>query len=131
MSKPILDALKSRLYASTALMTAVGNRIYLNTAPANASLPLIVYRVESVTTTPHFGGITRYDLSVEFNFFYSNSGGQDIHSTADLLEAALATPLTVTGFDRARFVRSSAGVPSFSDDSWTMIETYKVVAFDT
>jgi hypothetical protein len=73
----------------------------------------------------------KHTMEFEFQFFFSNSGTQDIHSAAAGLAAALATPLTVTGFDRAVFVRQQVGVPSFSDDSWTMTETYRATAFDT
>lgn len=131
MSKAILDALKTRLYASTSLMTALGNRAYLDSGPVNAALPLLVYRSTGVRTTPIFGSVTRYDLDFEFQFFFNNTGTQDIHTVSALLKTALSTPLSPTGFDRATFVRGEAGAPSFSDDSWTMIETYRAIAFDT
>lgn len=131
MSQAILDALKTRLYATTALATTFGSRMYLDVAPANAALPLLVYRAPTMRTIPHFGGVVRREMSFEFQMFFNNTGSQDIHAGAANLATALATPLTVTGFDRATFVRTDAGVPSRTDDSWTMIERYRAVAFDT
>lgn len=131
MSQAILDALKTRLYATSALAATFGNRMYLDVAPANALLPLLVYRAPTMRTIPMFGGITKREMSFEFQMFFGNTGTQDIHTGAANLATALATSLAVTGFDRATFVRTDAGVPSRADDSWTMIERYRAVAFDT
>ena len=130
MSKAILDALKTRLYATTALTTTFGSRIYLDVAPANASLPLMVYRAATDMLVPHFGGVTRHDLEFEFQLFFDNTGSQTIHTAASQLATALSTPITVTGFDRATFVRTEAGIPSRTDDSWSMTERYRATAFD-
>ena len=130
MSQAILNALKTRLYATSSLTTTFGSRIYLDQAPANAQLPLLIYRTPEVSTTPMFAGVTMHRGDVEFQMFFDNTGSQTIHTGAANLATALATPLTVTGFDRATFQRVSSGVPSRSDDSWTMTETYRMTAFD-
>jgi hypothetical protein len=130
MSQAVLNALKTRLHATAALTAVVGTRIYLDVGVANAVLPLLVYRSVGTRTEPMMSAV-KHTMEFEFQFFFSNSGTQDIHSAAAGLAAALATPLTVTGFDRAVFVRQQVGVPSFSDDSWTMTETYRATAFDT
>lgn len=129
--KPMLDAVKSRLYATSALTTALGSRIYLDQAPANASFPLLVYGTRaSATVTPHFGGQNRYDLVVEFLIVYSNAGSDGIYTIASALETALSTAMTATGFDRVSAVKVSSSVPSFEDDAWSMTETYRLTAFD-
>ena len=131
MSQAILNALKTRLYATTALTTTFGSRIYLDQAPANAQLPLLIYRTPQVTTTPMFGSIVMHRADFEFQMFFDGTGSQTIHTGAANLATALATPLTVSGFDRATFQRIQAGVPSKTDDSWSMTETYRMTAFDT
>jgi hypothetical protein len=130
VSQAILNALKTRLHATTALTTVVGTRIYLDVGVANAPLPLLVYRATS-TRVERMMSVTRHTMEFEFEFHFSNSGTQDIHTAAAGLATALSTSLSVTGFDRAVFVRQQSGVPSFSDDAWTMTETYRATAFDT
>ena len=130
MSQAILNALKTRLHTTTALTALVGTRIYLDVGVANAALPLLVYRATS-TRVEKLMSATRHTMDFEFEFHFSNSGTQDIHTAAAALATALSTPLTVTGFDRAVFVRQESGVPSFSDDAWSMTETYRATAFDT
>lgn len=130
MSQAILNALKTRLHSTAALTAVVGTRIYLDVGVANAPLPLLVYRATS-TRVERMMSATRHTMEFEFEFHFSNSGTQDIHTAASALATALSTSLSVTGFDRAVFVRQESGVPSFSDDAWTMTETYKATAFDT
>jgi hypothetical protein len=131
MAKPIMDALKTRLYATSALTTALGSRIYLDEGPANAALPLLVYSATNSQVVPMFGGVTRYDITVDFNIAYSNSGTTDIWTIAGHIETALSTSMTATGFDRVRATKVSGGVPSFENDAWSMVETYRLTAFDT
>jgi len=133
MAKPMMDALKTRLHATSALTTPLSSRIYLDEGPANAALPLIVYRAAESTVTPMMGSgtIKRYDILVDFEIAYANSGTTDIWTIAGALETALSTTMTATGFDRVSAVKVSGGVPSFSDDSWSMIERYRLTAFDT
>lgn len=128
--KPILDAVKKTIGDST-LSTALGNRIYLDQAPANAAFPLLVWGTQaSATVTPHFGGRNRYDLTVNFLFVYSNAGSDDIYTATATLETALSTSMTATGFDRVSAVKVASSVPSFEDDAWSMTETYRLTAFD-
>jgi len=130
--KPILDAVKTRLYANSTLTSALGSRIYLDQAPSNAAFPLLVYGTQaSATITPHFGGQNRYDLTVNFLFVYSNAGADAIYTATSALETALSTTMSATGFDRVSAVKVSATVPSFDDDAWSMTETYRLTAFDT
>lgn len=130
MSQAILNALKTRLYATSSLTTTFGSRIYLDQAPANAQLPLLVYRATEDRTTPMFG-MVMHQIDFDFEMFFDNTGSQTIHTGAANLASALSTPLTVSGFDRASFVRTAAGVPSRSDDAWSMTERYRATAFDT
>lgn len=129
--KAILDALKARLYATGSLTTAVGSRIYLDNAPANSQFPRLVYRATEATATPMFGGLTRYDVEVEFRYFYSNAGDVAIWTASAAVATALATKMTATGFDAVRSVKIAGGVPAFEDDSWSMIDRYRLTAFDT
>lgn len=133
--KAILDALKTRLYATTAFANVFGGgatpRIYLDQGPADAAFPLCVYAPQAGTVQRMMGGVVRHEFEVEFRFFASADQAAALHSASAALDAGLATALTVTGFDRATVTRSSAGAPSFADDSWTMTERYRVVAFDT
>lgn len=131
MSKAILDALKTRLHATAALTTRFGSRMYLDVAPANSPFPLMVYRAPSARTTPMYGAVVRFDMEFEFEMFFDGTGSQNIHTAASELATALSTALTVTGFDRAVFIRTEAGVPSRLDDSWSMTERYRAVAHDT
>jgi len=130
MSKAILDAMKTRLYATASLTALVGQKIYLNSAPANQTLPLLIFAATEVRTTPFFGGLTKHELDVEFQIQYATPSPLDAYNVADAISTALATPMSVTGFDAARATRVSRGVPSFTDDGWTMIERWRVVAHD-
>jgi hypothetical protein len=128
--KAILDALKTRLHGTLALTNVIGTRIYLDVGVANAPLPLLIYRATE-SRVERLMGVTKHTMTFEFEFFFSNSGTQDIHTAAAALATALSTPLTVSGFDRAVFIREEAGAPSFADDSWSITETYRATAFDT
>lgn len=130
MSKAILDAVKTRLYATASLTALVGQRIYLNSAETNDRLPLVVYTAADVRTTPYFGSITRHEIDLEFQIQYGTNSGVEAYQVADAIASALSTPISVTGFDAARSTRTARGVPSFSDDGWTMIERWRVVAHD-
>lgn len=130
MSKAILDAIKTRLYATTALTTPLASRIYYNSAPANAYLPLLVYTA-TVRTTPFFGSVTRHELEIEFAIQYNNETGTDAYAISDAIASALSTSISVSGFDALRATRLERGVPSFSDDGWTMTERWRAVAHDT
>jgi len=132
MSKAILDALKSRLYGTTALTNIFGTAIYLEQGPVGDNAPILVYRSTGMRTTPMFGGVVRCELDLEFRMNLGNSGDSAGHTAAAALQTALSTPLTsVTGFDRVRLIQTQSAVPSFEDDSWTMVETYRAVAHDT
>ena len=132
MSKAILDALKTRLYASSGLNAIFGTKIYLTEGPADIVTPIMVYKSDRMSTTPYFGSVTRCELEIEFIFHLGNAGDSSGHTAATALATALATPLTgVTGFDRVRFTQIESGVPSFADDTWTMIERYRAIAHDT
>jgi hypothetical protein len=130
MSKAILDAIKTRLYATASLTALVGQKIYLGSGPANESLPLLIFTAPEIRTTPYFGGITKHELEIEFQIQLDTTSGIDLYNVADAVATALSTPISVTGFDAARSTRVSRGVPSFTDDGWTMIERWRVVAHD-
>lgn len=132
MSKAILDALKTRLYATAGLTSIFGTKIYLTEGPMDIVPPLMIYRSASMSTTPYFGSVTRCELEIEFIFHLGSSGDSTGHTAAAALQTALASPLTsVTGFDRVRFTQLESGVPSFADDSWTIVERYRAIAHDT
>ena len=99
-------------------------------APANQTLPLLIFAATEVRTTPFFGGLTKHELDVEFQIQYATPSPLDAYNVADAISTALSTPMSVTGFDAARATRVSRGVPSFTDDGWTMIERWRVVAHD-
>lgn len=129
--KAILDAIKTRLYLQTALTTALSSRIYLDTAPADAQLPLLVYApVAPASTTQHFGGVVRYDMTVTFQIIYTNAGTDSIYTIASAIETAMSTTMTATGYDRVTAVKQSSSAPSFADDAWSITETYRLTAFD-
>lgn len=126
----ILDALKSRLFATSSLTNVVGQRIYLDAGPANAALPLLVYSATNIDVQP-YNTATRYVVDFAFTFYFGNSGTQDIHTATAALATALSTSTSPTGFDRCKFVLTSTGAPSFADDGWTIVVEYRAFAFDT
>ena len=130
MSKVILDAIKTRLYATASLTALVSTRIYLNSAEANDRFPLVIFAATEVRTTPYFGSIVRHEIDLEFQIQLGTTSGLDCYNVADAIATALSTPMSVTGFDAARATRVARGVPSFTDDGWTMIERWRVVAHD-
>lgn len=132
MSKAILDALNSRLDATAALATIVGSKIYLQEGPTDVNPPLLVYKATAVRTTPYFGAVTRVEIDLDFIFHLGNVGTATGYTAAAALATALSTPLTsVTGYDRVRFTQVESGVPSFEDDSWSIVERYRAIAHDT
>ena len=129
MSKALLDAVQTKLAAST-IGTTLGNRFALSIAETDAILPLMVYDVESYTTTPIFGTAVRYEVVFFFTFHAKGAYGTAIHTLSTQLETALtAAPLSATGFDRLTFTKLSNGVPSFSDDAWSMTDRYRAVGY--
>lgn len=131
--KAILDAIKTRLYATSALTTPLGGatpRIYLDSAPADTPMPLMVYKPQADNLSRMFGGDTRHQFDISFEIYVEASTPSQLHTLAAALGTAFATTLTVTGFDRATVTRQTAGVPSFSDSAWSIVEVYRVVAHD-
>jgi len=129
MSKALLDAVQTKLAAST-IGSTLGNRFALSIAETDAILPLMVYDVESYTTTPIFGTAVRYEVVFFFTFHAKGSYGTAIHTLSTQLETALtAAPIAATGFDRLTFTKLSNGVPSFSDDAWSMTDRYRAVGY--
>lgn len=131
--KNILDAIKTRLYATSSLTTLVGGatpRIYLDSAPADTAMPLIVYKPQPDNLSRMFGGDTRHQFDINFEVYVEAANPSQLHTIAAALGTAFATTLTVTGFDRATLTRQTAGVPSFSDSAWSIVEVYRVVAHD-
>ena len=127
--RAILDAIWTRLAAST-VYTTLGGRIYLSQGEADVILPLMVYNSAETTVENLFGGVVKHSMDIEFQIFFDNTGTAIIHTVASQLATALSTTTTATGFDRVSFVRLSSGVPSFADDSWSMTERYRAIAFD-
>lgn len=129
MSKALLDAIQTKLAAST-IGSTLGNRFALSIAETDAILPLMVYDVESYSTTPLFGTAVRYEVVFFFAFYAKGSYGTSIHTLSTQLETALtAAPIAATGFDRLTFTKLSNGVPSFSDDAWSMTDRYRAVGY--
>lgn len=128
MSKAILDALYTRLSGAT-LGTTLSGRIYISEGPPDALLPLLVYATDSYQVAKVFGNQERHDLQIDFTFYQRNTGGTTIHTLRDQLETALASKLTPTGYDRCTFILANRGVPSFSDDSWTLTDRYRAIGF--
>jgi len=123
----VMIALANRFKGST-LETALGGRIYADSGPADAAIPLLIWTLESVAVSKIFGGAQKFDMNFSFAFY--ESGDQTtIHTRSSQLETLLATKLSATGFDRVTFVRTNSGVPSFSDDGWTMTDKYKAVGY--
>lgn len=131
MSKAILDSIKTALYADATLTSALGSRIYLDSAPHDAFLPLLVYRIAKMDTAPMFGSVTKFTMAIEFQLYYSNAAVATAYTARDRITAILASTTAPTGFDRCTFVRTESGVPSILDDSWTIIDRYTATAFDT
>jgi len=74
----------------------------------------------------------RVEIDLDFIFHLGNAGTATGYTAAAALATALSTPLTsVTGYDRVRFTQVEAGVPSFEDDSWSIVERYRAIAHDT
>jgi hypothetical protein len=130
-SKAILDAIWTKLAAST-LYTTLGGRIALNSLPADTRLPLLVYGpTGEPSISKAFGGVDRYDLELEFTFWQSGSDGTTAYTLSDSLVTALSGTISPTGFDRLTVVRTAVGVPSFSDDCWSISDRYRAVGFKT
>jgi hypothetical protein len=130
-AKAILDAVWTKLAAST-LYTTLGGRIALNQLPADTRVPLLVYGpTGEPSITKAFGGIDRYDLEMEFTFYQSGSDGTTCYTLSDQLLTGLTGAISPTGFDRLTVVRSAVGVPSFSDDCWSITDRYRAVGFKT
>jgi len=132
MSKVILDALNSRLDATASLTSIVGSKIYLQEGPPDVNPPLLVYKATAVRTIPYFGAVGRIEIDLDFIFHLGNTGTATGYTSTAALATALSTPLTsVTGYDRVRFTQVESGVPSFEDDSWSIVERYRAIAHDT
>lgn len=123
----VMIAVANRFKGST-IESALGSRIYADSGPADAEIPLLIWTLESVAISRIFGGAQRFDMN--FSFAMYESGDQTlIHTRSSQLETLFTTKLTVTGFDRVTFTRINSGVPSFADDGWSMIDRYKAIGF--
>lgn len=124
---PILNAIWSRL-STTAVYTNIGGRIYMDSGPQDAQLPLLVYRSNGLDAQYFFGGQARLTGELEFTFHYANKAEAAMLSATDDLSKSLQNIMSATGFDRVRMYRISAGMPAFADDAWSITDRYRLVA---
>jgi hypothetical protein len=126
--KAILDSIRIRLAANT-INSSLAGRIYLDSGPHDAALPLLVYRVTQANVEQFMGGVAKHSLLIDFQVFYDNAGTTDIHARMEEIQTALASELKPTGFDRAVMVRQTRGTPAFMDDAWSITDQYRCTAF--
>lgn len=130
-SKAILDAIWTRLQAST-IYSTVGGRIGFSELPADTALPLVVYDFEGPPASSMlFGGVERFEGTLIFRIYQSASAGTTLHTISSDILAAMSSTISPSGFDRLTAVRISVGTPSFGDDGWTMEDRYRVIGFKT
>jgi hypothetical protein len=80
-------------------------------------------------TGKSFEGDERFDLTLSFTMYQGGQNGLDIYTLSEQILSALTAKLSPTGFDRFTLTRVSCGVPSFADDCWTMMDTYRGVGY--
>lgn len=139
MSQAIRDAIHARLVSDTAdgsVWALVDGRIYEQSAPQSATLPLVVYSVTADPIDLHFGTVSTQRCEVEFRVHGplgqgETDGGSVDAQTVGAIESAIHSrmhlvSLTVTGLDRGLVVCRTRGVPEVLDDSHVSRSTYVV-----
>lgn len=131
MSAALLNALWTKILTSTGsggFANTFTSRVYLNSAPADTTLPLCVYTGSQMVRERTMNGTSRHSLRITFSM-YDTNGSSSILVTAQLRLKTLldGVVLTVSGYDRATVILREQGVPQFEDDSWSIEDEYELV----
>lgn len=125
----MMDSLKTKLWAS-AFYTSIGQRLAVDRIEADAALPCCVYSIGNLEIQRYMGGSERYECTVEFTIFASAKTTTDtLHSLAASLQSSLTGTYTISTLDRMTVTRLSGTAPSFEDESWSIVERYRMVSF--
>jgi len=126
--QPVLNALWSKLQTATGVgqfMTILGSRVYLDSAPGDAALPLCVYGAETTTFDQCMDGTITHVLRVTFTIYDDRDTTLTAQSAAAALRGLLeGAELTATRYDRVVCIHRGRGAPVFDGDIWSIVETY-------
>ncbi len=135
MSTPLAQAFYQRAISSTSagtLYALTSGRIYLDSAPADAALPLATITAESTSSDRYMSGNEKHTLRVTLTVYADRSSAATvvapINAARTLLNAAV---VTVTGYDRATIICKERGVAEFTVDGWSIADEYEVLGFAT
>jgi len=126
----IMDSLKAKI-AGSSFSTTMSNRVAVDRLEADVALPCCVYMMKQFDINRFMGNQEKYDGLVEFTIFdTAKAGTANLHTLSGLLEAAMTTgTFTISNMDRLVVTRVSSAAPSFQDDSWSIIERYRMSSF--
>jgi hypothetical protein len=126
----MMDSLKAKI-AGSSFSSTLSNRVAVDRLEADVALPCCVYSMKQFDINRFMGNQEKYDGLVEFTIFdTAKTGTAGLHTLSGLLEAAMTTgTFTISNMDRLVVTRVSGGAPSFQDDSWSIIERYRMSSF--
>lgn len=126
-----MAAIRTRISATNVLggfAYAFDGRVYLDRAPANALLPLCVYRP---TTERSDRMVQGYELviSLLFQMYDSADSTSDLQTAQERLKTALdGYTASLSGHDRITCRMRRQGQPVQDDDAWLVEDEYEVRA---
>ncbi len=135
MITPLAQAFYQRAISSTSagtLSALTSGRIYLDSAPADALLPLATITAGATSSERYMSGNERHALRLTLTVFADRSSASTVVTPINAARTLLnASVVTVTGYDRATIICKERGVAEFSIDGWSIADEYEVLGFAT
>jgi hypothetical protein len=126
----LLTVLRSLIAASgtgSGFAATFAGRVYLDTAPADVSLPCCVYTATQNRYERTFDG-TMESVLVTFEMASETSNPNDLTTASARLQSLLDnTDSSGTGYARVVFLLRQRGAPVFADDIWTVTDVYEMI----
>ncbi len=135
MSTPLAQAFYQRAISSTGagtLYALTSGRIYLDSAPADAALPLATITASSTASDRFMSGNERHTLRLTLTVYADRSSASTVVTPINAARTLLnASIVSVTGYDRATIICKERGVAEFTIDGWSIADEYDVSGFAT
>lgn len=127
--KEMLAALRETLRDDNGVggfISLLGNRVFLDEAPADARLPLCVYEVSTERFDSMMRGTDHVARAV-FRCACSADSTLPLYEAQDRLRLLLdGKSLSAVGYDRILVTLRRQGTPVRDDDAWTVEDEYEL-----
>lgn len=131
MSQAILEALKTKLYASQGVGTfyaAVGGRIYQDQPKPNELMPFAVFTSQGDEITHYMGGVEAHKVIVSIDLYGKKDLGWEVLGDIEELLYDLLDQTTLTVYDRGVVLTINRGARTVEDDAFRVTDEFSIEA---